>query len=76
MNRSEIESQFSIRLCSTLGVSDRHILLIDNDATRGYTACACAKQLKNNGCSNVYLLTFAQSESSLQSERYHEATRD
>ena len=76
LNRSEIESQYSFRLCSTLGVSDRHILLIDDVATRGYTARACAKLLKNNGCSNVYLLTLAQSESSLQSERHHQATRD
>ena len=65
----------SFRLCSTLGVSDRHILLIDDVVTRGYTARACAKLLKNNGCSNVNLLTLAQSESSLQSERHHEATR-
>lgn len=51
-------------------IVNRSILLIDDVVTRGKTSRVCAELLKDNGCSNVYLLAIAQSESTSVSEQY------
>ena len=51
-------------------IADKSILLIDDVVTRGNTSRVCAELLKQNGCSHVYLLAIAQSESTVVSEQY------
>ena len=38
---------------------DKKILLVDDVLTTGATTNACAQVLKNEGCSEIYVLTFA-----------------
>lgn len=71
LTQSQVESQYSFRSDSALHINERRILLLDDVVTRGFTARACAKLSKSNGCTKVYLLTLAQSESSLQSQRHN-----
>ena len=53
-------------------IKDRVILLLDDVVTRGYTARVCAELLKENGCSRIFLLAIAQSESTRVSQEYAE----
>lgn len=70
MGRRQVESQYRLVARKAPDVSGRNVLLLDDIVTRGYTARACAKPLKEAGSGHVYLLTVAQAESTLQSERH------
>ena len=60
----QLKRQFLIPPNKASKIQGKVILLIDDVVTRGNTSSACAVHLKNHGCLKVYLLTFAQSESS------------
>ena len=70
-----LASQYSLDPRKGQYVEERVMLLVDDVTTRGHTASVCAEKLKGVGASKVYVLTLAQAESSLQSERYSEARR-
>lgn len=70
MGRSDLSSEYSLGARKDEVVRGRNVLLLDDIVTRGYTAGSCAKLLKDAGSGRVYLLTVAQAESSLKSERH------
>ena len=74
-SRHSLAAQYSLDPRKGQYVEERVILLVDDVTTRGYTASVCAEKLKGVGASKVYVLTLAQAESSLQSERHSEARR-
>jgi len=73
---AQVQSMYSLRARKARDAIGRNVLLLDDIVTRGYTARACAKRLKDAGSGRVYLLTVAQSESTLQSERHRPDTAD
>ena len=69
---TDLRKQYTFQDRKQSRIVNRSILLIDDVVTRGKTSRVCAEQLKRNGCSDVYLLAIAQSESTDVSELYSE----
>ena len=70
LNRRQVQSMYSLGARKARDAIGRNVLLLDDIVTRGHTARACATRLKDAGSARVYLVTLAQSESTLQSERH------
>ena len=70
LRRGQVQSMYSLGARKAQDANGRNVLLLDDIVTRGSTARACAKRLKDAGSGSVYLLTVAQAESTLQSERH------
>ena len=69
-NLKDLRNQYIFQEKRKSRIADRSILLIDDVVTRGKTSRVCAELLKQFGCSHVYLLAIAQSESTGVSEQY------
>ncbi len=69
---SDLRGQYEFQGKKGSSIKDRVILLLDDVVTRGYTARVCAELLKENGCSRIFLLAIAQSESTRVSQEYAE----
>ncbi len=70
VSKSALAAQYSFSQPRADEIEGRTVLLLDDVVNRGYTAGACALQLREFGCTKVVLLVLALAESSLQSRRH------
>lgn len=69
-DRSGLSQQYKIDPRKGAHLRGSTVLVIDDVVTRGNTASICAEKLKELDCRRVYLLTLAQSESTVRSYEF------